>query len=215
MTPERLERVQAASAFVSLAEGTKSGRGRKAAKPAAEGNGHVSQSRLFADETEPAADTDNPGLVQQQAILKALTGLAGLGVVKNRDEFTKKLKKAFQAQGVTAPPPLFKALHAALSERDETADLCRDAKGNPEPDSDLRDNENVPLKDDIHAYFKREVLPHVPDAWIDESKTKKGYEIPFTRHFFEYTTLRPIEEIEAEITQLEAEIQEMLKGVMA
>lgn len=71
----------------------------------------------------------------------------------------------------------------ALSERDETADVCTDAKGNPEPDPELRDYENVPLKDDIRAYFEREVLPHVPDAWIDESKTKKGYEIPFTRHW--------------------------------
>lgn len=72
----------------------------------------------------------------------------------------------------------------------------------------------MPLKEDIQAYFKREVLPHVPDAWIDESKTKKGYEIPFTRHFYQYTPLRPLDEIETEIRDLEAEIQEMLKGII-
>ncbi len=64
--------------------------------------------------------------------------------------------------------------------RDETADVCRDKDGNPEPDPELRDTEKVPLKEDIHEYFAREVLPHVPDAWIDEGKTKVGYEIPFT-----------------------------------
>lgn len=102
----------------------------------------------------------------------------------------------------------------ALSERDEEAEICTDARGNPEPDPELRDFENVPLKDDIHAYFEREVRPHVPDAWIDESKTRKGYEIPFTRHFYKYTPLRPLKEIKAEIAQLEDEIQGMLKGVM-
>src|SRR5512139_2348078 len=64
-----------------------------------------------------------------------------------------------------------------LSERDETADVCMDSKGKPEPDPDLRDYENVPLKEDIKKYMASEVLPHVPDAWVDEDKTKIGYEI--------------------------------------
>ena len=101
-----------------------------------------------------------------------------------------------------------------MSERDESADICTDAKGNPEPDPELRDFENVPLKDAMHAYFEREVRPHVPDAWIDEDKTRKGYEIPFTRHFYRYTPQRPLKEIEAEIVGLEEEIQKMLKGVI-
>ncbi len=88
---------------------------------------------------------------------------------------------------------------SALSERDEEADVCVDAKGKPEPDAELRDNENVPLKEDINAYFEREVRPHVADAWIDDTKTKVGYEIPFTRHFYKYTPLRALEEIEGEI----------------
>lgn len=93
--------------------------------------------------------------------------------------------------------------------------VVKDSKGKPKPDSDLRDFENIPLKQDVAEYFEREVLPHVPDAWIDESKTKKGYEIPFTRHFYTYTSPRPLEVIEAEIQELEDEIQGMLKQVMA
>jgi type I restriction enzyme M protein len=73
----------------------------------------------------------------------------------------------------------------------------------------------VSLKEDIKRYFDREVRPHFPDAWVDESKTKKGYEVPFTRYFYEYKPLRPLEQIEAEIMALESEIQRMLKGVMA
>jgi len=66
----------------------------------------------------------------------------------------------------------------------------------PESDSELRDTENVPLKEDIGAYVAREVLPHVPDAWIDEAKTRDGYDIPFNRHFYTYAPPRPLEEIE-------------------
>ena len=58
------------------------------------------------------------------------------------------------------------------------------SKAKPQPDTSLRDTENVPLSEDIEEYFKREVLPHVPDAWIDHDKTKVGYEIPFNRHFY-------------------------------
>ena len=151
----------------------------------------------------------------QQQLLAALETLRGQPLSKNRDDFTKRLKKAFKATDVNVPAPLLKAILSALGERDETADICTDSKGNSEPDSDLRDYENVPLKEEIQAYFEREVLPHVPDAWIDESKTKKGYEIPFTRHFYQYTPLRPLPEIEAEIKQLEDEIQGMLKEVLS
>ena len=107
-----------------------------------------------------------------------------------------------------------KAVLAGLSERDETADVCGGAP-DPERDADLRDTENVPLKDDIHAYFEREVLPHVPDAWIDEDKTKKGYEIPFTRHFYRYTPPRALNEIDADLKRLSGEIQAMLREIAA
>ena len=103
----------------------------------------------------------------------------------------------------------------ALGQPDETAEICRDKDGNPEPDPELRDTESVPLTEDIHVYFKREVLPHVPDAWIDEPKTKIGYEIPLNRHFYRYEPPRPLETIEADIKTLEAEILALLKDVTA
>lgn len=82
-----------------------------------------------------------------------------------------------------------------------------DAKGNPEPDADLRDTEQIPLREDIEVYFQREVLPYAPDAWIDHSKTKTGYEIPFTRYFYKYEELGDPAETLAEIQTLSASIQ--------
>src|SRR5439155_7927757 len=102
---------------------------------------------------------------------------------------------------------------AAMSQRDESADICVDADGQPEPDSELRDYENVPLKETINTFFEREVKPHVPDAWIDESKTKIGYEIPFNRHFYKYTPPRSLEEIQADIKQVERDILKLLAEV--
>lgn len=154
------------------------------------------------------------GKKQQEAIIDALNSIKSEEVYKNREEFTKKLKALFKKANLSLGAPLFKAILAALGEKDETADICLDSKGNPEPDSDLRDTENVPLKEDIKEYMKREVLPHVPDAWIDESKTKVGYEIPFTRHFYKYTPLRNSEEIKAEIVELEKSIAEKLKSLL-
>jgi type I restriction enzyme M protein len=86
-------------------------------------------------------------------------------------------------------------------------------KGMVEADPNLRDTENVPLKESIEDYFKREVLPHVPDAWIDYDKTKVGYEIPLNRHFYKYEPPRALEEIEADIKGLETEIVKMLAEV--
>lgn len=88
-------------------------------------------------------------------------------------------------------------------------------KGKLQPDTALRDTENVPLKENIHAYFDREVLPFVPDAWIDESKSKVGYEIPFTRYFYQYEAPRPSAEIMAEILELEKGLDEELREVFA
>ena len=89
------------------------------------------------------------------------------------------------------------------------------AKGKPQADSSLRDTENVPLSEEIKDYFAREVLPHVPDAWIDESKTKTGYEIPFNRHFYVFTPPRPLEEIDAELKQVTDRILGMIGGLSA
>ncbi|MCH4193383.1 MAG: type I restriction-modification system subunit M [Butyrivibrio sp.] len=86
-------------------------------------------------------------------------------------------------------------------------------KGKPEPDTSLRDTENIPLKDDIEEYFKREVLPFAPDAWLDRKKDKVGYEIPFTRYFYKYEAPQPSEEIMAEIMDLETELSGSLEEV--
>ena len=88
-------------------------------------------------------------------------------------------------------------------------------KGKPQPDSALRDTENVPLSDDVQAYFEREVLPHAPDAWIDHEKTKVGYEIPFNRHFYVFKPPRPLAEIDADLKQTTDRILTMIKGLSA
>lgn len=89
-----------------------------------------------------------------------------------------------------------------------------DKKGNPKPDAKLRDTENIPLKEDIQSYMKREVLPHVPDAWVDDKKTKIGYEINFTKYFYKYKSLRPLVDIKADILALEEETDGLIKTVM-
>ena len=123
----------------------------------------------------------------------------------------------------------------ALAVRDSEAPVITDRSGNPKPDPDLRDNENVPLPEvsiayepdptarletieyrtAIDDYLETEVHPYVPDAWHDPAKTKIGYEIPLTRHFFTYTPPRPLHEIDAEIIELEAEVQALLPEVMS
>lgn len=124
-----------------------------------------------------------------------------------------ELKKALKKHGVTAGAPLAKALTGAIGVHDPDAEVVKDKKGEPEPDTSLRDTELVPFGRDIHEYFEAEVAPHVPGAWIDESKTKIGYEIPFTRLFYTYVPPRPLEEIDAELKQLTAEIIELLSEV--
>ncbi len=89
-----------------------------------------------------------------------------------------------------------------------------DKQGNPKPDSSLRDFEKIPLKDDIDAYFEREVKPHVPDAWMDRDKDKVGYEISFTKYFYEYQPLRSLTEIKADILKLEAETEGLLGEIL-
>ncbi len=139
--------------------------------------------------------------------------MRGQEIVTDRAAFSETLKGLFQAEEINIPAPLFKAIMTALSSRDEEAEICRDAKGNPEPAPELRDYENVPLKEDIEEYMKREVLPHVPDAWIDHTKTKIGYEINFNRYFYKYTSPRPLDEIESDLKKIEQEIAGMLAEV--
>ncbi|HMW31831.1 MAG TPA: class I SAM-dependent DNA methyltransferase [bacterium] len=98
--------------------------------------------------------------------------------------------------------------------KDEKGQVLTDKNGNPKADSELRDYENVPLTEKIETYFKREVLPHVPDAWVDESKTKIGYEINFTKYFYQYKPLRSLSEIRADILALKKETEGMIREVI-
>lgn len=141
----------------------------------------------------------------------------------NRDAFEKALNKALKAEGVKIGTPIRKAILAALSERDEEADICIDKEGNAEPDTDLRNHELVPLKEDWSTYFEREVTPFVHDAWVDEAYRdardreigRVGYEINFNRYFYRYVSPRPLQEIDAELNALEVEIARLLKEVAA
>ena len=156
------------------------------------------------------------GKQRQAAIRNLLADFAaqhGDTVYKDRSAFLTDLREADRTGNVRLTAAELRVVLAALGERDETAEIGRDRHGNPEPDPELRDTESVPLKESIQAYFEREVLPHVPDAWIDESKTKVGYEIPLTRHFYQYAPPRPLEVIEADIKALERDILKLLAGV--
>jgi type I restriction enzyme M protein len=112
--------------------------------------------------------------------------------------------KAFGFRQITVERPL----------RDEAGEIVLGqrgkAKGKPQPDSALRDTEIVPLTEDVGVYFEREVIPHAPDAWIDEDKTKTGYEISFNRHFYVFEPPRELEEIDAELSEVTKTIQRML-----
>lgn len=152
---------------------------------------------------------------QIRELLRAFGKATKEKLFKDRTAFLTELRDLDRARGVRLSAPELKAVLAALSERDDTAEICRDRDGSPEPDADLRDTETVPLKESIEAYFKREVLPHVPDAWIDPTKTKVGYEIPLNRHFYRYEPPRPLEVIETDIKRLEDDIVKMLKEVTA
>ena len=103
-----------------------------------------------------------------------------------------------------------------FTEKDSQAERVRKdgREDGYEPDTALRDFENVPLKDDIDAYFEREVQPHVPDAWMDRDKDKVGYEINFNRHFYKYTPPRPLEEIDADLKEAEEKIVRLLREVI-
>ena len=215
-TAERIARLDEQSAFANLAVSKK----RKDAREVA------------AEEAE--------GRAQQEAIRAMLAKLASKGRYSDREKFETDLDAAARRAGLKLPTPIRKAIFAALGERDPTAEICRDGKGRAEPDSELRDTENIPLppgtalplpmqfgpdmpNDDlveamrpvIDAYIAAEVLPHVPDAWVDYGKTKVGYEIPINRHFYVYKPPRPLAEIEADITALEGEIAGLLKGLVA
>ena len=182
---ERLERVKECRQFQSLAESKK-------------------RKDKSAIEKEIAQ-----GKKEQEKILSVLSHIKEK--YTNQDSFMKEFDSVFKKNGVSLSTSLKKAIVSSLSERDEDADVVTNKKGKPEPDSELRDYENVPLKENIDEYMKREVLPYVPDCWVDESKTKVGYEISFNRYFYVYQPPRSIDEIQKDLTQIENQIQDLLE----
>jgi type I restriction enzyme M protein len=166
----------------------------------------------------------------RQQLRQALTARLGATGATER-EMTKTIGDDLGR--ILLPGPAEKALYGALAVRDDQAQPPTDRKGNPEPDPDLRDNENVPLPaialsyvphptdrlnrpeflSAVSDYMKAEVLPYVLDAWVDTDKTKVGYEIPLTRHFYKYSPPRPLAEIDAELRELEAEVQRLMAQV--
>ena len=212
-TPERVARLDEQTAFANLAKSKK--------------------------RNDAAAEREiEEGRKKQHALRTVLSALYSNVRYLDRAVFEEELMKAARSADIKIPAPIKKAIFAALGERDPEAEICRDGKGRPEPDSELRDTENIPLlvgtvlplpmdfgpnkpndrlvdacQDQIDAYIAREVLPHVPDAWVDYSKTKVGYEIPINRYFYVYKPPRPLHRIEADITRLEGEIAALMKGL--
>ena len=191
-TPERIAQLEDAKAFQNLAKS------RKRAGP--------------AHDDEMAAGRQRQQQIRE--LLGTLSQATDGAVFDDREMFNSALDDAAKVSGLKLKAPERKAILAALSERDPDAEMCCGRRGNPEPDPELRDTENVPLCEEIDDYMAREVLPHVPDAWVDESKTKIGYEIPLNRHFYVYEPPRPLEEIEADIQLLEEEIAGLLSDVV-
>ncbi len=169
----------------------------------------ITEDTLAALETsKPLARWDD-----RDAFADSVRGLLS-SVWWTKKEASAALRATARSASVLWPSrdAVLKGIWSAVSVSDPEGEVqLRD--GNPLPDPDLRDYENVLLDENIDAYFAREVTPHVPDAWIDHSKTKVGYEIPFTRHFYVYTPPRPLAEIDAELRDLESQIQKLLGEV--
>jgi len=190
-SPERLARLEDEKGFQAIAQSKKKG-------PAAE--------KELAE-----------GWAVQDRIRQLVRTLPDT-LFKDREACEGVLDDAAKRAGLKLPSPVRKAILPALSERDETAAICRDRDGKPEPDPELRDTESVPLSESVDAFFEREVKPHVPDAWIDRAKRDPkdgqvgivGYEINFNRYFYRYTPPRPLEEIEADIRHTERDLVRML-----
>ena len=194
-SPERIDRIGHEKAVINLSTSKKKGQA---------GEAEAEAGRKF-----------------REAILLAVKALDPNTVWKSRPAFVAVLDEALAGVGQKLPAAVKKAVLAALSQRDETADICTDEDGHPEPDPDLRDTENVPLLEDVAVYFEREVRPHVPDAWVnadvkdhkDGQAGKVGYEINFNRYFYQYQPPRDLELIEADIKGIEKDILAMLSEV--
>ena len=193
--PESLARLDTQAAFKNLA---------------------VSKKKAAAEQKRE----EEEGLALQAEIRAALQSLAGKPYTC-REKFTAALEAALKKAGLKLKAPVVKAILAGIGERDDTAEICRDSDGQPEPDTDLNDTENVPLKENVQTYLAREVTPHVPDAWIDPTTCdakdgqvgRVGYEIPFNRHFYVFQPPRPLSAIDADLKATTDRILTMIGGL--
>lgn len=181
VSDERLENLYSVSAFSKLAESKK-------------------------ENPDEKLKEEEDGKKQQEEIIKALRTVEH-HLYKNWNEFEAKVKEALKKLNLTSN--FIKNIILALSEHDDAEYVL--VKGKKQSDSNLRDSEKIPLKQDIEAYFKKEVKPYYPDAWMDRGKDKIGYEINFTQYFYKYVPPRPLDEIEKDIKEVTVEIQELIK----
>lgn len=205
-SPERLDRLEDQKAFQNLAKSKRRGK---------------------------AKDKEEVQGRRRQQEIRDLLGSLGTTVYEDRSKFLGALDSKAGEAALKLPALLRKAIVSALSERDEDAEICLDAQGDPEPDPELRDTERVPLPEgvdladengtpgSVREFFAREVAPHVADAWIDVSKCDPkdgkvgvvGYEINFNRHFYRPASSRPLAEIRADIKVAEREIMDLLAAL--
>lgn len=164
---------------------------------------------------EVKAKEEADGREKQEKLLKLLGSFDSGLQYMDRDKFVKDLKVKAKEFDVALSAGLVKAIVNAIGVRNEDAVVCKDAKGNVESDSTLKDTESITLKDDVYEYFEKEVRPHVSDAYMDESSFGNiGYEIPFTRHFYKYEELRAFTDIMKEVESLESEIALEIRKVL-
>lgn len=133
----------------------------------------------------------------------------------DRSKFIKMINKLFKDNDIELKAPFRNAIVKVFSEHNEKANICKNTKGVIEANSDLRDTERVPLDEDIDEYFKREVLPYNPEAWIDKEKTQVGYEIPFTRYFYKFQEPEPADIISNRIMEIEKDINRSLRALFS
>jgi type I restriction enzyme M protein len=180
---ERLENLYTYSAFLKLSESKKKN-------------------------PEEKLEEEEEGRLKQEEIINALKTVSDK-LYKNWDEFETKIQDTLK--GIKLTPAFIKNIILNLSDHDETADYVLDTKGERQSDSNLRDSEKIPLKEDIKGYFEREVKPHYPDAWMDRKKDKIGYELNFTQYFYKYIPPRSLEEIEIDIKKVTNKIAKLVK----
>ena len=189
----------------------------------------LSESPDFKAKQQKKLDKLKEGKELQEKILNRLRENKSDKLYKNREEFKEVLKEILG--DLDLKKSLMKAVRKGLAKRDETADYCK-KRGKIESDTDLRDYERIPFshkveeykkdysdfvekeKENIRKYFENEVKPHVPEAWVDYSYTRVGYEMPFTRYFYEFEELEPSHEIKEDIEELESEINKTMKKVL-